>query len=570
MKWNKKLIPTKRENPREAETVSHRLLVRAGFIKQHQSGVYAYLPLGQKVIRKIASIIREEMNAINAQEMLLPSLTSGEIWKESGRWDTFGSDMFRLKDRWGHDLSLAPTHEEIMTQLAREFIKSYRDMPQIWYQIQTKFRDEPRPRGGLLRVREFAMKDSYSFDASWEGLDASYAAHRTAYQNIFRRVGLHVNIVKASSGLMGGGESEEFMVIAPSGEDKIVYCEKCGYSSNMEVASGKPVSINAKSKFQRQEKVHTPGVRTVKEVAEFLGVEPSLIVKSLLYTDGEKIFLVLIRGDYDVNENKLSAHIGRAVRLLSVEQVIEKFSVQAGFVGPIDIDVDEIIADTSIKELKDFVVGGNRNDYHIVGVNIEDINIMRFVDTRQVREGDYCEVCGHPLRVVNGIEVGHIFKLGIGYSKSLGAFFTDKSGGENPIIMGSYGIGLGRVMSTVVEVHHDDRGIVWPMSIAPFEVDLLEVDTKKTGKQAEELYSQLLKKGVDVIWDNREVSCGVKFKDAELVGIPIVVVLSERKLKQGMIEIQLRKEGKKYDISQEGLFTELEKVFDKYKNEQLV
>ncbi len=561
MRWSNSFIPTRKENPREAEFVSHRYLVRGGFVEQHASGVYTFLPLGRKVMLKIEKIIREEMNRIGAQEVLLPALTSADVWKQTGRWESFGNDMFKLKDRWDRDLALAPTHEEIMTLLAKEHLKSYRDLPQIWYQIQTKFRDEPRPRGGILRVREFSMKDSYSFDATWEGLDESYEKHREAYLNIFKRAGLNVIVVKASSGLMGGSDSEEFMVLSGSGEDRIVHCKKCGYSANVEVAAARVGKEVVPSKFQRKEKVHTPSVRTVEEVADFLGVEPALIVKSLLYvTEDGRDVLVLIRGDYDVSESKLANVYGANLHLATGEYITKKFNAEPGFIGPIDAEVDEIIADESIKNLNNFVVGGNRNDYHIVGVNLEDIKITRFVDIREVKDGDICLECGGELSLENAIEVGHIFKLGTKYSVSLEAYFTDKNGEKKPIIMGSYGIGVGRIMAANVEVNHDEKGIIWPYSIAPFEVNIIEIDPKKTQEETQAIYKELKGKGFDVIWDDRELSAGAKFKDAELVGFPVNVVVSPKKIGSGTVELQIRKTGEKFDVKKEELVSKIRSV----------
>lgn len=558
MKWSYSFIPTRKENPREAEVVSHRYLVRAGFIEQLASGVYTFLPLGRKVMLKIERIIREEMNKIGAQEILLPALTTSEVWKMSRRWEEFGSDMFRLKDRWERDLALAPTHEEIISLLAREHLKSYRDLPQIWYQIQTKFRDEPRPRGGILRVREFSMKDSYSFDATWEGLDESYEKHRQAYLNIFKRTGLEVVVVKASSGLMGGSDSEEFMVLSPSGEDEIVHCTKCGYSANIEVAVARIAKEFVQSKFQKKEKVYTPSVRSVEEVAEFLGIEPALIVKSLLYrTDDGRDILVLIRGDYEVSNAKLEKVYSGNLQLASREYILSKFNTEPGFIGPIDINVDEVIADESLRTLTNFVVGGNRNDYHIVGVNLDDIRINRFADIREVCEGDICLECGGRLALQNAIEVGHIFKLGTRYSTSLGAQFTDKNGEKNPIIMGSYGIGVARIMAANVEVHHDDKGIIWPFSIAPYEVNIIEINHKKTGEYTERLYKELKSKGFDVIWDDRDIRAGIKFKDTELIGIPIAVIVSPKKIEEGRLEIQVRKTGEKINVKRDELITKI-------------
>ena len=548
MKWSKAFIPTLKEDPKEAESASHKLLLRGGFVKQHQSGVYIFLPLGWKIMLKIINIVREEMNGIGAQEMLLPSLTASELWEESGRWESFGSDMFRLKDRKDKDMALAPTHEEIMADIARNSIRSYRDLPQIWYQIQTKFRDEPRPRSGILRVREFIMKDSYSFDTSWEGLDESYEKHREAYIRIFKRSGLKFRVVRASSGLMGGSASEEFMVPSSAGEDVLAVCDSCGYAANLEVAKGIPDPI-PESPFKKRKKVHTPNVKSVEEVSAFLGVSPSLIVKSLVYMAGDDPYLVLIRGDHDVNEAKLSSVFGGEVRLAEPGEVMDLFGVQVGFVGPIGIKARGIIADLALKGGRGMVVGANEEDHHIVGVNLEeDIKISRFEDIRSVKEGDKCENCGSPLRVEKAIEVGHIFKLGTRYSESMGVYFTAQDGSRKPVIMGSYGIGIGRIMAAACEIYHDEKGISWPINIAPYEVVLLEIDHRKTGDKAGKLYEDLLKRGIDVIWDDRDAGAGFKFKDTELIGIPLIAVISERKLKEGKLEIQFRRDGKSMDL----------------------
>ncbi len=548
MKWSKAFIPTLKEDPKEAETPSHRLLLRAGFVRQHQSGVYIFLPLGWRSMLKVMQIIREEMDAIGAQEMMLPALTSAKLWEESGRWEAFGDDMFRLKDRKDHDMALAPTHEEVMTDLARVYLRSYRDLPQIWYQMQTKFRDEPRPRAGILRVREFIMKDSYSFDATWEGLDHSYELHRKAYKKIFDRCGLKYTIVKASSGLMGGSQSEEFMVVAPSGEDRLAICEECGYSANVEVAQAE-ASAPPESPFKKREKVYTPDVRSVEEVSAFLNVSPALIVKSLLYTDGEKWILVMIRGDHEVNDAKLAKALGPDVRMASPDEVMDRFGMPVGFVGPIGIEVDEIIADKALKGMKGAVVGANEEEHHIVGVDIEnDVKIDRFEDIRTVVEGDRCPNCGAPLKVVNAIEIGHIFKLGTKYSESMGAYFTDKDGSRKPIIMGSYGIGVGRILAVAVETYHDENGISWPITIAPYEIDIIEIDPRKTADVTEKLYSGLLNAGVDTIWDDREATAGFKFKDADLIGYPLRLVVSPRKVKEGVVELQFRRDGSRTDI----------------------
>lgn len=542
MRWSKALIPTLKEDPKEAETLSHKLLLRAGFIRQHASGIYIFLPLGWRVMLKIAQIIREEMNAIGAQELFMPALTAAELWQETGRWEAFGDDMFRLKDRKNRDLALAPTHEEIIAAIARNEIRSYRDLPQIWYQMQTKFRDEPRPRGGLLRCREFIMKDSYSLDASWEGLDESYELHRKAYEAIFRRSGLDFVTVSASSGLMGGSQSEEFMVLSPSGEDKLVLCENCGYAANMEVAEGVPTPP-PQSPYKELKKVHTPNIRTVEEVTAFLNVPPSLLIKSLVYLTPKGPVLVLVRGDHEVNEAKLAQVLGQGARLATPEEVEAAFGVSVGFVGPVGLPVEEIIADPAIRDLQGAVTGANEDDYHLVGVNVgEHFQVTRYVDIRTVGEGERCVRCGAPLKVLNAIEIGHIFKLGTKYSEALGVYFSDRDGKEKPVIMGSYGIGLGRIMASAIELYADEDGIVWPTTIAPMDVELLEVNPAASGEVAEKLYRELQEKGLEVLWDDRNISPGSKFKDADLVGLPLRITLG-RLLAEGKAEIRIRRTG---------------------------
>ncbi len=548
MKWSKAFIPTLKEDPKEAETPSHRLLLRAGYVRQHQSGVYIFLPLGWRSMLKIMSIIREEMDAIGAQEMLLPALTSAKLWEESGRWEAFGDDMFRLKDRKDHDMALAPTHEEVMTDLARVYLRSYRDLPQIWYQMQTKFRDEPRPRAGILRVREFIMKDSYSFDATWEGLDKSYDLHRKAYMKIFDRCGLKYTIVKASSGLMGGSQSEEFMVVAQSGEDRLAICENCGYAANVEVAEA-TAQPAPESPFSKKEKVYTPDVRSVEEVSSFLNVSPALIVKSLLYVVGDRWVLVMVRGDHEVNEAKLAKVLGPEARMATPDEVLGKFGVPVGFVGPLNIGVDEIVADKAIEGMKGVVVGANEEEHHIVGVDIDgDVEVSRYADIRTVVEGDRCPNCGSPIKISNAIEIGHIFKLGTKYSESMGAYFTDKDGNRKPIIMGSYGIGVGRILAVAAELYHDENGMSLPITIAPYELDIIEIDPKKTSKLTSDLYRKLLEAGIDVIWDDREATAGFKFKDADLIGYPLRLVISPRKVKDNLVELQFRRDGSRIDI----------------------
>lgn len=567
MRWSQTLIPTLKDDPKDTQAVSQKLLLRGGFIRQHQAGVYLYLPLGWRVLKKVINIIREEMDNIGAQELFMPSLTTREIWEETGRWVDFGPDMFRLSDRRGREMALAPTHEELFTKLASWYLKSYRDLPQIWYQIQTKFRDEPRPRSGILRCREFLMKDSYSFDADWEGLDKSYNLHKYAYKKIFTRSGLEFYLTQASSGLMGGSESEEFMVLSESGEDKLVYCPKCGYSANMEVATGVPNITKITSKFNKLEEVHTPDIRTVDEVTAYLGVRPEILIKSLLYKVDDKPLLVLVRGDYDVNEAKLQQVLGRKAEIAGGDEIVNWFGVEPGFIGPVGLDVKEIIADELLQDATGMVCGANKNDYHLVGVEVgRDFKVDRFVDIRTVKEGDMCTECRTPLEVRNAIEIGHIFKLGIKYSKALKAFFTDKDGKEKPIVMGSYGIGVGRIMASAIELHHDEKGIAWPISISPFDVHIVEVDPGKVRDQANRIYTELLNRRVDVLWDDRNVSPGIKFYDADLIGIPLQVVLG-RKTAKGLCEIKYRKDNKKEDVKLSDITNRIAGVIEAMKNE---
>lgn len=562
MKWRNSFIPTLRETPKEGEIKSHILLLKGGFIRQIASGVYAFLPLGWRVFKKIAGIIREEMERIGAQEFYYPSLTPRELWELSGRWVSFGDDMFRLKDRKGRDLSLAPTHEEIVSELVKNEIRSYKELPQIWYQIQVKFRDEPRPRGGLLRCREFAMKDSYSLDATWEGLDKSYDLHYGAYSRIFKRCGLSFTVVEASTGLMGGKESHEFMVESESGEDSLAICPKCSYSANLEIAEAYPVNEEIEGKYKKKEKVHTPDVKSVEEVSEFLKVSPKEIIKSILFKKNNKKILVLIRGDCEINEIKLAKFLGGEVQIFEPEEILKEFKVSAGFVGPIGIEVDEIIADYSIRGIKNGVVGANQDDYHIVGVTPGvDFKVEKFVDLRKVKEGDLCPKCKSKLSIKNAIELGHIFKLGTRYSETMGVYYTDRDGKLKPIIMGSYGIGLGRIMAAAQELYADKDGMVWPLSIAPFTVHILPLEMgNEIKKEGERIYKELKEKGEEVFLDDRDETPGVKFKDADLLGIPIRITLGKKFLNEKKIELKIRKSGEVIETQRSGLFDKIQKI----------
>lgn len=565
MRFSKAFIPTLREEPSEAEVASHRLMLRAGMIRLHASGVYSYLPLGWRVMRKVEGIIREEMERIGAQEFLLPSLSRRDLWERTGRWEEYGDNMFRLKDRRGSDLALAPTHEEVFAEIASHEIRSYRDLPQIWYQIGTKFRDEARPRCGVLRGRQFIMKDSYSFDADKEGLKRSYELHREAYLRIFKRCGLDVVVVEAHSGIMGGSESEEFMVPSPAGEDKLVLCRSCGYAANIEVAASVPVPSGGTSR--PKEKVHTPGTRTIEEVSGFLGRPPSKLMKSLMFVAGGRPVMVLIRGDYEVNEAKLEALIG-PFRPAEPEEIEMITGAPVGFVGPVGLEGVDILADETIRGQKDLATGANQEDYHWVGLEPErDFRVDRYVDVRKVREDDGCPRCGADLRVLSAIEVGHIFQLGTKYSEALGATYLDEKGRAHPLVMGSYGIGLERIVASVIEQHADESGMVWPISIAPYEIYILPVNWSdpKARKAAEDLYRKL-SDGHEVILDDREERAGVKFKDADLLGIPVRLTLG-RGLKDGKVEVRRRKDGRTWEVPLEVAVGKIEEVVEGLWNE---
>lgn len=543
MRISRFFVPTRKEIPKEAEVPSHQMMLRAGLIRQHAAGVYSMLPLGWRILQNVMKVIREEMDRIGCQEFYLPSLSPAELWTKSGRWNTFGEDMFRLKDRKGRELCLAPTHEEVFTEIAANDLRSYRDMPQMWYQIQTKFRDEVRPRSGLLRVRQFFMKDAYSFDSSAEGLDESYRLQREAYLRIFERCGLKVIVVKASSGAMGGRDCEEFMVISDSGDDQIVHCPACGYSANQEVAESHVEKVQGARGELRT--VHTPGKRTIEEVSAFLDVLPSKLVKSLVYRTPKGFVFVLIRGDHQVDEGKLELALGEAVPA-EPEEVKTLTGAEVGFVSPIGIDGVTVIADSVLEGATDLAAGANKNDHHYLGVDMQrDFRVNRFVPLRAVMQGDSCIRCGMPIEVSRTIEVGHIFKLGTRYSEALGAYFLDENGIQQPIIMGSYGIGVERILACAIESYFDGNSMIWPREIAPFIVEVLPLNVthEETRDRSEALYETLRARGIPVLLDDRDERAGVKFKDADLFGMPISVVFGEKNLRDGLVEVRVRDRG---------------------------
>ncbi|MHB8881777.1 MAG: proline--tRNA ligase [Thermodesulfovibrionales bacterium] len=538
MRFSKMFIPTLREAPADAEAISHILMLRAGYVRQLAAGLYIFLPLGLRVLGKINAVLKEEMEAIGAQEISMPILHPAEIWQQTGRWDIIGGEMFRLKDRTERDFCLGMTHEEIMTWLASREIRSYRDLPQVWYQIQTKLRDEARPKSGVLRTREFTMKDSYSFDATDEGLEKNYQLHAEAYHRIFSRCGLKFLQVESDPGMMGGGYSHEFMAPSPAGEDVVALCDGCGYSANVELALSTPVP-NAAVDWSYEE-VHTPDKRTVKEVSHFLKIEPSYFIKSILVMGEAGPVLALVRGDQELHEKKLSKVIG-AHRPAQKTEVKEILGVEAGFIGPMGHTL-RIVADPCLKEGL-YLTGANKQHYHIKGVKADRDFTAAWHDIHNAKAGDLCEKCGKPLRAEKVIEIGNIFKLGTKYSSALKAVFLDESGQEKPIIMGSYGIGPARIAASAIEQNNDKDGIIWPRSIAPFDLELipLNMNDLKTVETAEQLYKDLKAAGYDVLMDDREERAGVKFKDADLIGIPTQIIVGEKTLKEGLVEIKDRR-----------------------------
>jgi prolyl-tRNA synthetase len=551
MRWSQAFIPTLRDDPADAEAVSHRLLVRAGFARQLMSGVYSLLPLGQRVRLKIIGIIRQEINSIGGQEFVLPVMHPKEIWEKSGRWTSVGPEMFRLKDRRGADLALGMTHEEIFAHVAAE-LRSYKQLPQIFYQFQAKFRDEARPKSGLLRVREFTMKDSYSLDVDDAGLDAAFDRHFEAYRKIFNRLGFDAIAVEASSGMMGGNQSIEFMLASDAGEDWIASCEACGYAANLEKATSKLEAVADEPGPDAPEKFATPGVRTIEDLEGFEGGAPGARqIKTLVYQVDGKPVLLLLRGCDTLCEQKLLDSVeAEEVRPASAEEIQAAMGASAGSLGAVGVSL-YVIADEALQGRRNMTTGANEDDFHLRGVDIaRDIDVKAWLDLREVEDGEACPMCEKDLSVVKTIEVGHIFKLGTTYSEAMDAKVLDQNGAARPIVMGSYGIGVERNMAAIVEAHHDENGIVWPVNVAPFEVVVTvvkpkDVDTREAG---ERLYEALQGGGIDVLIDDRDERPGVKFKDADLVGIPYRVTVGPKGLADGMVELHSRRTGESRDL----------------------
>jgi len=547
-----------KETPKDAEAISHILMIKTSMIERVASGVYEYLPLGFRVLKKIESIIRREMEAIGAQEVLLPALHPSELWKLTGRWDDYGDELFKLQDRQGRMLCLGPTHEEIITSLVQAKITSYKQLPFMLFQIQIKFRDEPRPRFGIIRSREFIMKDLYSFHADEESLDEGYYSVYGAYKKIFDAIGLNYKIVEAESGPIGGDVSHEFVIIAPSGEDEIAYCNSCGYAATTEVADYNVVIKEENEEELPIEKVYTPELKTVEEISRFLNVPPSKIIKTIiLKADGREV-AVLIRGDSEVNLKR----IGKVLGTEDITLTDEGSSSPLGFVGPVGLDL-EIVADPEIKGIKNAVVGANSPNYHYINVNIgRDFSVKDFYPVRKVKSGDLCPKCGGELTVSKGIEAGHIFKLGTKYSEPIGAMFQTSTGELKPILMGCYGIGVTRLIASSIEQNNDKSGIIWPISIAPYEVYILPTDwTNETIRiTAEVLYNKLSQRGFEVILDDRNERAGVKFMDADLLGIPLRITIGNKFLNSGVLEIKERRENTVEEVTLDSVYERIERV----------
>jgi prolyl-tRNA synthetase len=555
MRWSKYFLPTLKEVPAEAEVISHQLMVRAGMIRKLAAGVYSYLPFGLRALKKVREIIREEMNRKGALEVYLPVVQPAEIWQESGRWQLYGKELLRFKDRHDRDFCLGPTHEEVITDIVRKEVKSYRQLPLNLYQIQTKFRDEVRPRFGLMRGREFEMKDAYSFDRDEEGANKSYQDMYDAYCRIFTRCDLNFRAVEADTGPIGGSYSHEFMVLADTGEDAIVGCDSCNYAANMEKAEIRREALETRGvEMKELEKIYTPQVKTIQDLTAFLSAKPDQMVKTLIFQVDGRPVAALVRGDHEINPVKLKNLLGADVVEMADEETIRRITgAPVGFTGPVGLKGIEIIADFAIRGMTNFITGANEGDTHLRNVNLNrDFKVDRFADIRQAMEGDLCPRCEPGrLKITRGIEVGHVFKLGTKYSKAMGATFLDADGKEKYIVMGCYGIGVGRTVAAAIEQNHDENGIIWPFPIAPFHVLVLPVNMtdSRMVETAEKIYQELLAKGIEVLLDDRDERPGAKFKDADLIGIPLRVTVGNLAVSEGKVEIKFRKTGEVEKVS---------------------
>ncbi|MBI3580975.1 MAG: proline--tRNA ligase [Nitrospinae bacterium] len=578
MRMTKYFVPTARETPSEAETASHVLMLRAGMIRKVAAGVYDLLPLGLRVIRRVENIVRDEMNRAGALETLLPSMIPAELWMETGRWQKYGKELLRIKDRHGHDFCYGPTHEEVMTDLVRGEVRSYKQLPLVLYQIQTKFRDEIRPRFGMMRAREFMMKDAYGFHPDEASAAEGYARMFAAYENIFRRSGLKFRAVEADTGNIGGSSSHEFMVLADTGEDTVVSCPDCSYASNLEKAESKDrVAENPASILPLERggaggasptDVETPNQKTIEEVSAFLKMPPERFIKTLVYCldEGKEHLAVLVRGDCEVNEHKLKTALGAdSVELASFEKVRELTGAGAGFVGPRGLKM-KIVADHLLRGITNAASGANKDGFHTINLSEgRDFKPDVWIDARNARAGDLCARCGKGrLDFHRGIEVGHVFRLGTKYSKAMNASYLDADGKERTMVMGTYGVGIGRIAAAAIEQSHDQAGIVWPYSIAPFHVVILPLNVAKPdlAQTAERIYSELSGAGFDVLLDDRDERAGFKFNDADLVGIPIQVIVGEKGLKNGEVEIKVRKTAARFSVKLEGVGPKIREIAD--------
>jgi prolyl-tRNA synthetase len=563
MRLSKAFVPTLKEIPTDASIPSHQLMLRSGMMRQLTAGVYSYLPLGYKAMLKAMQIVREEMNAIGGQEFYLPALNPESLWIETGRRNV-PNFILSIKER---DLVLAPTHEEVIGQIAAMHIQSYKDLPQIWYQIQTKFRNEPRPRSGVLRGRQFIMKDSYSLDATWEGLDASYELHAEAYKRIFTRCGLRFFVVGASSGAMGGSGSQEFMVESPYGEDTVALCDSCDYAANIEVATSAVPPVSRVSEEKPIEEVHTPNIRTIDQLADFLKVPYERLAKSVVYRHDGSPVLVLMMGNDQLNETKLAAALGGGeVSPISAEELLGLTGADGGSIGPVNLKRFKIVADKRLEGANGLISGANRNDYHLMNIDLQrDVKIDGYFDLRTVEPGEPCPKCNKPLKVTNAIELGHIFKLGTKYSEALHARYLDESGSSKPIVMGSYGIGIERIIACAIEQSHDEHGIVWDKALAPYQVHLIAVNmnSKEVVFTSNQVYRLLTEAGIEVLFDERaNVSPGFKFKDADLLGMPFHVIVGEKGLKNGQVEIKKRKSGERMMVPKDDLVATVKNLLE--------
>ncbi|ELC8396954.1 proline--tRNA ligase [Clostridium perfringens] len=565
MKMSNMLVGTLREVPAEAEIESHKLMLRAGLMRKMAAGIYNYMPLGLKVIENVKNIVREEMNNAGAQEFLASALIPAELWQESGRWDAYGAEMFRLKDRHNRDFCLGPTHEEVFTDIVRNEIKSYKQLPLNLYQIQTKYRDERRPRFGVMRSREFIMKDGYSFDKDQEGLDLAYEKMRKAYVNIFNRCGLDAKAVAADSGAIGGSGSAEFMVKSEVGEDDVVFCTACDYAANIEKAPS-TLEHAEKEELMEVEKVETPAVKSIEDLAKFFECSPKKIAKTLIFQADDKVVAVVLRGDREANEVKIANAIGEVIELemASEEAVKEATGAAVGFAGPMGIKVDMLLVDQEVANMYNFIIGANETDMHLKNVNYGRDFEGVVGDFRNVTIGEKCPECGKEITISRGTEVGHIFKLGTKYSESMGATFIDEDGKAKPFIMGCYGIGVTRTVASIIEQHNDENGIIWPLEVAPYHVSVIPANVKneEQATKAEEIYNELRKMGVEALLDDRKERAGVKFKDSELMGIPMRITVGKM-IGEGQVEFKLRNGGEVETLSIEEVYNRVREEFER-------